>query len=268
MIAALAFASCDTIEGDYVNVSGAPDPNNNVIVQRVLLEEFTGVQCNNCPAANAKAVELHDFYGDQVILLGLHSGNFATTSPDHPRAFNTPEADELYSFFSIFGVPVGMINREDYETQAIAKGSGSWSSEINALLDPSNTVLAEITFDTNYVYDSNTRELTVSGQMQILENLPSDQIYLSLFLAENDIVSPQTLQDKSVDPNYVHQHVFRGSFNSTFGAQLDLSQDTITFNESITLSDPEIVKENCEVIAFVYDREDFQIIQVNKIKLD
>ena len=271
----MALASCDTVDdplkGDGISSTIDPgciaklaDNSNDSLVHRVLLEEFTGVKCNNCPAANQEAKRLKDKYGDRLLLLGIHAGSFATTDSEHPRAFRTSEGSALFSDFGLFGVPIAAIDRRDYDPSAgtIGKGVGSWSSEVNAAMQ--SPAMARIKLRESSLNSNKT--LSICGLVEIMGNLPSNDIYLSLYLAENGIISPQTLADKSVDPDYEHNHVFRGAFNSTYGSPLDLSQDTIPFQYSMTL-DSAIVKENCEVIAFIYNRDNYQILESFSIKI-
>ena len=263
----MALASCDTVD-DPLKGDGFTTPvdtsSGDSAVHHVLLEEFTGVKCNNCPAANKEAKRLKDVYGDRLILLGIHAGSFATTDAEHPRAFRTTEGTELFNDFGLFGVPIAAIDRRDFDPSAgtIGKGVGSWPSEVQKALQ--TPALAQLSLTEEGF--NNARKLTISGEVQILASLPSNDIYLSLYLAENDIISPQTLADKSVDPDYEHDHVFRGAFNSTYGSPLDLSKDTIPFQYSMTL-DSAIVKENCEVIAFIYNRDSYQILEAFSIKI-
>jgi hypothetical protein len=73
----LALGSCDKIEeGNYVIDRGTnpidTTTQDTVLRHVILLEEFTGVKCNNCPAANARAKELQSIYGEEnLILLGI-----------------------------------------------------------------------------------------------------------------------------------------------------------------------------------------------------
>jgi hypothetical protein len=263
----MALASCDTVD-DPLKGDGFTTPvdtsSSDSAVHRVLLEEFTGVKCNNCPAANKEAKRLKNVYGDRLILLGIHAGSFANTDPEHPRAFRTSEGTELFNDFGLFGVPIAAIDRRDFDPSAgtIGKGVGSWPTEVQKAMQ--TPALAQLTL--NEEGFNNARKLSVSGTVEILGNLPSNDLYLSLYLAENGIISPQTLADKSVDPDYEHNHVFRGAFNSTYGSPLDLSQDTIPFQYSMTL-DSAIVKENCEVIAFIYNRDNYQVLESFSIKI-
>ncbi len=264
-----ALSACDEIpEGEYlknVEVGGYEGTGH-----KVFLEEFTGVKCNNCPAANAKAKELQSIYGkENLILLGIHAGNLATTDAKHPKAFNTPEGTELFNFFQLFGVPVGFVNRIDHSTGGIIKGEGDWAGLVAQELE--RLPVAEITIQEDS-YNSSTRELSVSGTVQVTGTINSSNVHLCLYLAENGIISPQTMGDKSVNENYKHDHVFRGSFNGTYGAPIDLSSGNATFSESITLvnntANGDIaVKENCEVIAFIYDKDTYEILQAQSIEI-
>jgi hypothetical protein len=161
---------------------------------------------------------------------------------------------------------VGFVNRKDYSSDNpfnIIKSKDDWGPEITPLLD--EEPMAQITIAEDN-YNAGTGELTVSGQIDILQSLGSTDTYYCVYLAENKIISPQTMGDKSVNPNYEHNHVFRGSFNTTFGQPIDLSSGTGTFSESITLP-IDAVKENCEVIVFLYDRDNYRIIQVNNLEI-
>lgn len=263
----LGLAACDEIPRDeYVKELDFNVSPNDSSVQRVILEEFTGVKCNNCPEANRQAKNLQTLYGDRLILLAIHAGNLATTGPDHPRAFNTPEGTELFNFFSLFGVPAGFVNRKDYSSASpfdIIKLQDDWGSEVESLLNDAPLLKLELSEDN---YNPGNRELNVSGNLTVLDMLPSADIHYCVYLAENRIISPQTLGDKTVNPNYEHNHVFRGSFNGTYGEPIDLSSGNADFSEQITL-DSEIVKENCEVIAFAYDRSNYRILQVSRIEI-
>ena len=48
--------------------------------RNVLIEDFTGQRCVNCPAATKKIEELHSQYGDRIIPVAIHSGPFAHRS--------------------------------------------------------------------------------------------------------------------------------------------------------------------------------------------
>lgn len=262
-LALFTWTACDEIpEGEYLLIDDST-PAYEGTGHKVLLEEFTGVKCNNCPAANAKAKNLQAIYGkENLILLGIHAGNLATTDAEHPKAFNTPEGTELFNFFQLFGVPVGFVNRLDYDQGGIIKPDGSWAAEVATELERLPVATIDLNEDS---YNSGTGELTITGNVNASATLPNN-VYVCVYLSENGIVSPQTMGDKSVNVNYVHNHVFRGSFSGTYGKSLDLSSGSASFTESITLPS-DAVKGNCEVIAFIYDRDNYEILQAQSLEI-
>lgn len=261
----MAFAACDTIPEDEYLLIDDSGPSFQGTGHRVLLEEFTGVKCNNCPAAAQTAKALQNIYGkENLILLSIHAGNLATTDAKHPKAFNTSEGTELFNFFQLFGVPVGFVNRLDFNDGTVIKGEGDWGNIVANELTRQPVASIEIIEDS---YNSGNMELTISGNVVLDSGATvTSNSYLCVYLAENGIVSPQTMGDKSVNENYVHNHTFRGSFTGTYGAPIDLSSGSASFTESVTLPS-DAVKENCEVIAFVYDRDSYEILQVNRLEI-
>ena len=52
--------------------------------RKVILEEFTGVNCTFCPQGHAIAQALQDNNPDNVFLVNIHSGSFANPSGSQP----------------------------------------------------------------------------------------------------------------------------------------------------------------------------------------
>lgn len=71
--------------------------------KRVVIEEFTGQACPNCPLGHAAFDILEKDFGDIVIPLAIH-----TYSGD---SFSTPEAVSLTSFLGMNAAPSGRVNR-------------------------------------------------------------------------------------------------------------------------------------------------------------
>lgn len=261
----LVFA-CDKIDDplkENPNVGG----NNGEVVKKVLLEEFTGVRCNNCPAATEKAHSLVSLYGEQLILVSIHASDLAEPDSKHPDDFTTDEGDQLFSDFSLFGVPVGFVDRTGYDDQSIIKLSGQWAPAIEEQLeDPAKLQLSLTEAD----YNGSTGQLDIQVELEALEDLPAESYMLSIYLLENDIIAPQTLADKSVNENYEHDHLFRTSFHGTYGKEISTTGymigDKADFTESIILNNS-WVKGNCEVVAFVYRKSNYEILQSEILEL-
>ena len=66
--------ACDYIDEDdrFIYV----EPAN--VAKRVLIEDFTGQRCVNCPSATETIKQLQDTYGkENVIAVAIHSGPFS-----------------------------------------------------------------------------------------------------------------------------------------------------------------------------------------------
>ena len=88
------------------------------IVQKVLIEDFTGHKCQNCPEAAEELHILQDSYENQVIGIAIHAGFFAepnsAVAPFLTTDFRTEKGTEIHDFFGANAYPVGMVNRVDY----------------------------------------------------------------------------------------------------------------------------------------------------------
>jgi len=52
--------SCDVIEGDYMTVGTNNPDDTTSFVKKVLIEDFTGHRCPNCPSAAAELEALEN----------------------------------------------------------------------------------------------------------------------------------------------------------------------------------------------------------------
>lgn len=265
LLIAVALA-CDKIDDPLKDKPGTT-PTNGDVVKKVLLEEFTGVRCNNCPAAGAHAQSLGKLYGDQLILVSIHAGDLAEPDSEHPVDFTTPEGDQFFDDFDLFGVPVGFVDRTGYDDQSLLKLKGQWGAAIEEQLqDPAKMKITISEED----YNGSTGKLDVKVSLEVVEDMANESYMLSVFLLEDGIIAPQTLADKSTDEDYEHHHVLRGSFNSAYGQEITTSGfaagEKSEYSESITIKNS-WMKSNCSVVAFVYRKSNFEVLQSEKLEL-
>ena len=72
-----------TFSCEDAKVSNVIGPVPSSFTKKVLIEEFTGHRCTNCPAAAKEISAIQNIYGDQVIAIAIHpSGGFMFTQPD------------------------------------------------------------------------------------------------------------------------------------------------------------------------------------------
>ncbi|MFM7813398.1 MAG: hypothetical protein ACKO66_02655, partial [Flavobacteriales bacterium] len=81
--------------------------------QRVLLEDFTGHDCGNCPNGHVVAHDLLDAHADDIAVVAIHAGSLAAPfPPDFPNDWTTTEGE--YYLLTQVGVdvmPKGRVNR-------------------------------------------------------------------------------------------------------------------------------------------------------------
>ena len=140
LIIPLLWVSCDTIEDDakLVMQKGETTDTTPITVrsskQRVLLEDFTGWRCTNCPAAAEKATELISKYGENLVVMAVHATTFASPSESNNNLdLRTEYGEKWANDFNCTALPAGMINRTKIES-SYAVNDASWDNHIQNFL--------------------------------------------------------------------------------------------------------------------------------------
>lgn len=263
--------ACDKIEEPYFKENNEvsehlplskEDTLNWVNEKVVLLEDYTGVRCVNCPNAAATAHDLQEQYGHQLVVLGVHAGGMSNPQPGNFPDFLTEEGTEWYNFFGFATNPVGTVNRQSNNGSYIFKDN-EWAGAVAEAVEGQ----ADIRLLTALEYDDATRELKVSAYSKFLAEF-SDMYNLTVCVMEDSIVGKQ-LGVEDIN-NYMHRHVFRGTMNGAWGTELNaepIAPDTeIVKTFSLKLDEGYNV-DQCYVIAYVYLRESKEILQVTEKKV-
>ncbi|MCX7879043.1 MAG: Omp28-related outer membrane protein [Ignavibacteria bacterium] len=262
--------SCDIIKPPYIENNTIDDTTK--YSQKILLEEFTGFRCGNCPEAIEIAHSLRKKYPNNLILLSVHSGSYARPTSTRTYDFRTVIGDELDLFFgcSKAGNPNGMVNRFGYPNKTHILREGQWEPVIKQLLKQK----PKIHLGLSVAYNNLTKEIFANVTVKYLED-SSPNYHLCVYLAEDSIVQYQR-DDRKVPPDiedFVHDNVLRDGITSTWGVQLSANNVVkgTTIQREFTYkipSDKNWRPEKLKVIAFVHDKDNsFQIIQVDEKKL-
>lgn len=263
---AVMFGACDIIEAPYNEKPIGPPPDTTKYVRNVLLEEYTGHRCGNCPRAAKVAESLHELYGDRVIIMRVHAGPYANTKGFYSYDFRTPEGNEFDVFFgnSQAGNPNGMVSRYGYSNNHILP-EAKWESSISDLLDDDPRLSIEI----EAVVDTSSKKITIDYKIKYLMDGSGDD-NLCLFILEDNIINYQTdySKDPTDIPDYNHSHVLRGSINGTWGEPLnaqgisegDEFEDTVNYTIP---QDKDWVPSELSILAFVHDNGgSYEVYQV------
>lgn len=268
-----ALTSCDIVKAPYTtNPVAGGDTEIVVKVRKVLLEDYTGHTCGNCPKAARVADQIKKDYGDKVVVLAVHAGGFA--APDPPKYltdFRNQVSTELYDFFGLLaaGNPNGMVNRAGYPNNHI-KGDADWNTAVSAEL--AKELSAFITIKNSY--DEGSRKIDTEISTEFEQSLQGDY-KLAVYLVEDSIIAPQkdyTSSSPFFIENYVHKHVLRGSFNGSSQGELISSNPVkgnpaVTKKYSLSITDPSIDPSHCYVLAFVYNSSTWEVLQAEEKKI-
>jgi len=277
----LALSSCDVEEKPFIQ-----DYNSYVNPdKKVLIEDFTGHLCPNCPNAARELEAIHDIYGDQIIGLAIHvSKTFArpyhsSQAPSFQYDFRTNWGDNWDEFYGISeaGLPKGMINRVGFEDNDHKLGKDEWASSVALELKK------EIDFKISIASDQNSIFIT----SEVQNNINADY-NLVVCLTESGIINWQKDGQLNVE-DYVHNHVLRTVLidqelsnytNYTAGQQIektisynlaDLEEDNMFYSENTAEMGNGNAggwdKNNMNIIAYIYNRNTKEIVQVEEAHL-
>ncbi len=251
---------------DCLTCEDGPDgPDEQV--RKVLIEEFTGVRCVNCPQGSAQIEVLLEQYGEQLIPISIHAGFFSNPYTDSQYNFKTPEGDDIIGFLGEpQGYPSAVINRKKFSGQeSLQLPQSAWAGLIPQELDIEPIINVEL----ENTYDSATRSLTVKVGLTPIDDI-EDDLRISIMVLENDIIDLQLTPDSSTpDPEYKHKHVLRDMLTDSSGDDIteDLTAST-TIEKEFTFTIPdEWVATNCSTVAFVHRADNMEVLQADEAGL-
>lgn len=223
--------SCDNIS--------EPDrfvPAEIVPQRSILLEEFTGQNCTNCPDGHAAIREITASLGDSVVAVGVHASNLAINPP---TGFRTAEGEAYYKAVGSPALPTAVINMQTSPLKV-----EEWGAAIDRLIMTPTpfTVKAE-----GHVADD---------KFDIKVAFSSGEDYegkLMVWICENNIRGRQLDHGTWID-DYLHSHVFRTAVTSdVWGEDVSLKAHEpqyLSYSYPIASNwNP----DNIYVVAFLYN---------------
>jgi len=273
----LLLLSCDVIE----NPDGPPVPTVPFCTDtpsfqprltpeiKLLLEDYTGHRCGNCPLAATKLHELQAAHPGQIVGLAVHAqaaGYF--TAPKTGNAFTHDFRNEVSNTIDAYfqvaatGLPKGVVNRKRVNG-AYDLPISSWGQIVHQELNANQ--MADLQVKT--IWDSSTSSLCAFVFIQQLSGILPDSLMLSVYLAENGFVNWQA--DYSVPGEeiefYEHNHILRASLGPVWGKPVKLIGNSAVFSFSKSFSGATWVMSNCSVVAVLQNGLSREVIQAEEI---
>ena len=234
--------------------------------KKVILEELTGVNCTYCPDGHKRANAIKDNNPDNVFLVNIHAGGYATPRAGQPD-LRTTEGNAINSVANPAGsYPAGSINR--FKTPQWAENRGLWNASTNTILSQSSPVNLYV----KSFFDRTTRELTTEVEVYYTDDVSSNN-KLTVMLTQDGILGPQSggtryYPENFIGDQYIHNHVLRdvitpgGAWGETI---TETNKGNYTYKKYIT-SIPESIQNipvifyNLNVVAFISGSDNSNIL--------
>lgn len=263
--------SCDKLKEPYIVESIVEESDTIPLTDEdianfdgkmvVLLEDYTGVKCNNCPAAGALALQLQEQNEGHLVVLGVHPKTALQSPAGGFPDFRTDDGHEWNTEFNIPAYPNGMINRKG----GFIAPAG-WTDTVNSLIGTDAPV--RLIIKTEY----EDQELKISVHSKFLQTVNSGDVRLTVCMMEDNILGKQQTPS-GIDAAYMHRHVFRGTANGqTWGSILDTNADYIeagrefVTNMKFVLSD-EYNADEFYIVAFISDNVTKEVLMTAERKI-
>lgn len=252
--------------------------------KRVVLEECTGVGCNNCPLGIEAIHRLSKTYGDRFIPVAIHAYT------GDPFGANV---QDYAAYLGLGSAPTARVNRIDQISlpmfttttgkltmNAVEGGEPLWADLVaSELASP-----VEADLSASVTYDEANKSYTVPVSVRYA--LETNELNLKLFavVLENKCTGYQSngyssvsdpllgewgvggqYASASVNP-YVHNHVARGTFGVSYTGTSDLLPNAVKAGETNTatlqIPVPSTVSrvENTEIVVMLFDGNTDKII--------
>jgi len=284
VVIAVSFYACDKIEGPTrenisVDTTCAFVEDNSVPVKKVLVEDYTGHNCGNCPAGGVLLNDtLRNKYGDDMVVISVHAGDYAnvcpgmlTCPPNAPNGsfatdYKTICGEDWNGTFLVQFYPAGMIDRMDYPTNNV-KPKDSWDQKIQERLD----LPAKVRVRIQNTYDETERKVRACIETKFMEAM-NGNYKLSVVLTEDSIIDWQQWYGHNPElvPDYMHHHVLRTALNTSFGVSVAsgaIASGTSSVDGYTAHLSPSWNADHCAVVAFVYDAATYEVLQVEEMKI-
>ncbi|HFS67508.1 MAG TPA: Omp28-related outer membrane protein, partial [Flavobacteriia bacterium] len=190
--------------GLFAQLPVSQNPQN----KNAVLEEFTGIHCTYCPDGHKIANQIHAQHPNDVVLINVHTGGYATPNTGEPD-FRTSFGAALASQSGLTGYPSGTVNRHVFTGSTTALSRGSWNSAVNQILNQPSYCNVALEGTVNV----QTRELIVNLEVYYTGNSSVTSNFINVVLLQDNVEGPQvgasTFYPEMILPNgnYNHMHM-------------------------------------------------------------
>lgn len=263
---AWVWTACDKIPEDETRISM---DLGEWYGKTVVLEDFTGVGCVNCPKAAMTAQGLQTLMGDKLIVIELHATTeLVGESLTAPREANDPdlrsEDARVYStYWKVPSLPKGLINRQQAPNEPLI--SDDWRGEAIKVYSEVPAATIEATASLS----GSTITVTANGTFPQAYEIDGEIRVLAMVL--EDGFSVTQVVPGGEQSGYIHNHVLRKTINNAWGVKVLDARPAANsmFNYTGTVNvESDWNKANLSVAVLLCNNETKEILNATKVKLN
>lgn len=223
------------------------------VAHTVLIEDFTGQRCINCPKATEELTHILEQYGeDAVIAVGIHSGPLGFHTNSRFTGLSTEDGDEYFNHWKFDYQPVGLIDRRSPMEYT------AWNTSVREQIQKTAPVGISLRL--------NLADSLIHIQTQVSGTDGDTDGKLQLWVVEDSVTAFQLMPDGTRNDNYLHNHVFRASVNDIWGDDVSVKEgEELHKDYNIRLSG-EWNFSHLSVVGFIYNQTG--VLQATKTKLN
>lgn len=227
----------------------------------VLIEDYSGVGCINCPGAAKLITQASEAHGDKVVIVALHGSKGSTPPQVDPKGLYSPEADTyLTRLKGANSLPIATFNRRTLSSngdQPFSSSPSQWPGEMQVARK-----LPQL-YKIDLQVSESDRKVTTRCTATALDPAAqgsAPELYLQLWLIEDGIIAPQSFGD-GLKNDHQHNHVFRQTLNGLDGEAYQLGQ---SYDKTSDIEREVIEPDHCSVVAILYDHKTGEVYEVAK----
>ena len=256
----------------FVVVKAQDFVTKEVTKRNVLIEEFTGKECQFCPQGHIEAKAIEEAYPGRVWSVNIHDKWFS--SNNYPN-LKVPESDTLSDYFGPQQYPSAVVNRQQ-------KSGTIAYSQWRAAVDEEIKKTAECNIAGQVAINPVTRVATVTVEVYYTSNSAEDVNYLNIYMLQDSILGNQTAgtsnPDQMIGDQYCHMHIMRDLITPISGESITATTEGTLLTKTYKYQIPEVIGnpngvdvilENLNFIAFVTEKKEGKgtrfILNANKL---
>lgn len=244
-IVAFVAMACDPVSEDERFIKA----DNLEVDRKVLVQEFTGQFCPNCPLGHEALDNIAKLNGENAVIVSIHAGDMAFDDPEY--GLKTADGDVYAKEWGIQQYPSAIVNRK-----SVMPDRSQWQGAVFAALSSASTMKIGL------------EAKLQDGKIEITSNLSATMAdakgKYQLWIVEDNITALQQDGEEYIN-DYVHNHVYRASANGVGGEAVTVSMAHPSELHHSIAKDNRWNADNLKVVAFVYTDND--VLQAEEVKV-